>query len=177
MRVRIVLAFVAVLALTAFAPAPFKKPKPSATSGLEAMQGEWEVVGIKRSTGGASKAPGKMIARIEGTKWSFQISADRLGKGGRTPRTGMEYTIVVGTDRGLNTLDLKRAGVDTPHVLGIYKIEGDQLLFTYLPHFAGRGGKGMPVKPGRPTAFEPMQAGQMLMTLKRLSAPKKGPPK
>jgi hypothetical protein len=66
--------------------------------------------------------------------------------------------------------------VDAPHVQGIYKIEGDQLLFTYLPNFVARGGKGMPAKRGRPTAFEPMQPGQLLMTLKRLKSPMKGTP-
>jgi len=162
MRSRLIVALVVLIALTAFAPAPF--PKPGKKTGPGGLQGTWVVE--KQQSGAGKEMPKRdyqMKVRIEGDKWTFL----RVTNGQTT--TGPGYTIVL--DKMNPTwLDLKAVttaigkgkvkakGASRVRVQGIYRVEDDTVKFVYT---AGIGNSV------RPTSFSTLETRQFLMVLKR----------
>ena len=146
MRSRLLLAAAAMTGLIGFAPLPVdpKKPAPS-------LLGVWEVVSIEGVAGRDTKKDPKEFVRIEKGKWSFE-------------REGKPYqSFTMTTDEKARKLDLAEPG--KPPFLGIYKIEGDQLLWSYQSN-----GK-------RPSGFKPMSREHTTLKLRRVKESKKEMPK
>src|SRR5262249_6632873 len=162
------LAALAVMILgTGFAPAPPPRPYRQPKDLLKALQGTWELVSTERAGGGAvaKKGPG-MHVRIEGKSWSFVTNLALKNAAGRA--SGPSYEVKLDPSKSPAHMDLIRsmpanAAPTTPArptVSGIVKVEGDTVKFCYAPGLRGDA--------TRPSSFDKMAAGQMLMTLKRV---------
>ena len=142
-----VLALGLALACLGFAPLPFVRHKKPASP----LLGLWELLGQERFKGGESKEIPKSRLRIEKGKAIFE-------------RDGKPYqTYTMTTDEKARTLDLSQLGVT---YLGIYKIEGDQLLWSSQLN-----------KKERPSGFKPMSPEHITMKLRRVKEPSKEMPK
>lgn len=146
---RYLIAGVALVALTAFAPAPLPKEKPK--KGPEHIQGTWVVEELaSRTMRGQPKTKGlpDMKIRIEGNKWTFV----RL--------TGSQQTYAIQFDPSKDPcwIDLRSEGNEgSVHLRGIVAVEGDRLKFCYMPKTSEE----------RPRSFELKKTTAILMTLKR----------
>lgn len=146
---RLVVAGVALVALTAFAPAPLPKEKPK--KGPTHLQGTWVLEGLTRDGVPAltkAKTPASTKIRIEGNKWTFV----------RTSTSTIGYVIKLDPSKNPCWMDLYREGNESSvYMRGIVTVEGDRLKFCYLPKAAEE----------RPTSFDTKNTRAILMTLKR----------
>src|ERR1700722_14820874 len=118
MRMRLVVALVAAIALPAFAPAPFPKPKKD---DQKSLAGTWSVVRYERA-GNPVRAAGSLKVQIEGDKWMFL----NVNAGGAKPST--TYTITLDSKKDPASIDLtmsdarvKMAGGNK--LMGIYRFD------------------------------------------------------
>jgi uncharacterized protein (TIGR03067 family) len=154
MRSRLIVALVAVIALTAFAPVPFTKPNKKEKNAPGNLQGTWELVSLERARGkgkGIGKASSQTKVRIEGDKWSFFRVRDKEMVKGPT------YLIVL-DKQNPKWIDLKRSADAASTIFGIYRVQGDELKILYTTPIGDAA---------RPTSFANLEGRQILMTLKR----------
>ncbi len=118
MRIRALIIAVAVLGLTAFAPAPF--PRPDRKDDLKGLSGTWTVTRYDMG-GTAVGLAGTMKVKIEGNKWSFL----RVTAAGTMPSTSYTFTLDAKKDPRL--IDLTRTGpglaAGNNKLMGIYRFE------------------------------------------------------
>jgi uncharacterized protein (TIGR03067 family) len=151
MRARLLIALVALLGLTAFAPAPFLKRKEKLAPAAR-LEGLWEVVS---RNGGRPLPKGTMTynVRIEPGRWLFERDAG-VAKGGAGRVTA--YFLKVDANASPPTFDLRRKENDpTPYGRGIYELKGDELRIAYS--WSGT----------RPDNLTTRKAREWLMTLRR----------
>ncbi|MBY0228807.1 MAG: hypothetical protein K2W96_05995 [Gemmataceae bacterium] len=137
----------------AFAPAPFLAARKPAT-----LEGTWEMLSHLRQ-GGGSALIGKEGLRIDKNgRWTFT----------RDGRDNTRYDTRRDDKARPPTLDLLNPGSrpDQPaSFVGIYRMEGDILLYSYLPG-------GRPDAP-RPAGFEPTGPSQYTIRLRRVPEAKR----
>jgi uncharacterized protein (TIGR03067 family) len=160
---RAALALIALLALTAFAPAPFPKAARRGTGGdsisLRHFQGKWNHVRIEMIEPNGKRREWKngsiTAVRVKGDQWAYLEPNDRVNT---------TYTIAVGEARGPAAIDWFSPGVNgqqvPPFMLGLIKREGDTVQIL--------GRMGVKVE-DRPRRFEDAPEGWWLMTLQRMN--------
>jgi uncharacterized protein (TIGR03067 family) len=126
MRWRVLIALAVLVGLTAFAPAPFLKPKKKPGQPRQ-MEGLWEQV-----TRNDVRPPGrgylKQTIRIEPGMWSFELG----GKIDRRAARATVYFLKVNPSATPPTFDLRRKEDDPqPAGRGIYELNGDGLRIAY----------------------------------------------
>jgi len=166
MLVRLLLATIALIGMTAFAPVPLPKPpKVTQKTLLESMQGDWQMVSTERNLrGGRFTSRSTTRIRIEDNRWSY------VYPNGTEFRVSTTYNIVLDLHQKLATMDLKRAlpgGGETVYMSGIVVVEGDTLKFCYSLAINPYGTRM------RPTTLDPLPENAILMTLKRIGGPAK----
>jgi uncharacterized protein (TIGR03067 family) len=152
---RVALSLAAVLALTAFAPAPFPRAGrgggESSLITLSTLQGTWRVTGMVRYAQDGSSAPHKWQitgVTVVGDRWTFLR--------GEAPTNS--YLIAIDSARSPATLDFSppREGGGGISGLGIIRRRGDVVEIVY--YFG---------KVPRAQSFDRPPAGQYLLTLQR----------
>jgi len=133
MTTRLPLAALALLALTAFAPAPFSRPERDRKAhplSLQQLQGVWYVVKLEttRSTGThVNGGTNIKEVHVAGRRWSFVYTP---GGGG----DAVTYNITVDHQTKPPRLDfhyLDATQGQAPYGTGILKREGDRVLLMY----------------------------------------------
>jgi len=154
---RLAIGLVALISLTAFAPAPLPRPpkKPAQAPLLQQLQGTWQMVGTERLLNGGRRITSKTTAkiRIEKNRWSYVY--DNGGK----ERVGVTYNISLDPSRTPAWFDLSREGNPQPQMKGVIGLDGDTLRFCYV--LGSRSDLGRPFNTN-------LGEGQILMTLRRL---------
>jgi uncharacterized protein (TIGR03067 family) len=147
---RVLVSLVVLVAVTAFAPAPFPRleRKRVETIDLAALRGLWRAVSIEevQPDGSLKGIPWRVRhVRIEEDRWAFgsEISPAAL-------RISLDRT-----HRPI-VIDLLTSAQNTA-MAGVLKLEGDRLLMLYTFHGPSK----------RPTDFARKPAGTRLMTLQR----------
>jgi len=165
MLVRLLLATIALIGMTAFAPVPLPKP-PKVKPLLESMQGEWEMVSTEQNLRGrrlTSRSSNRI--RIEDNRWSYVFP------NGGDFRVSTTYNLTLDLNQKPVAMDLKRpnprGGSDTVYMSGIVVVEGDSLKFCYSFAFNPDGTRM------RPTTMDPLPENAVMMTLKRIGGPAK----
>ncbi|MBY0228808.1 MAG: TIGR03067 domain-containing protein [Gemmataceae bacterium] len=151
MRARLLLGSAAVT-LLAFAPLPFPSSKKPA-----GLDGLWDV-GPTLRAGGESPPTAKSQLLIEKGKWTFL----------RDGKPTVSYETTVDDKAAIPTLDLRGVTAGKRPALtylGIYKLEGDTLLYSYQ----SPGGAGA----ARPTGFKPAGPRHLTMKFQRAKEPKR----
>jgi uncharacterized protein (TIGR03067 family) len=154
MRTRLFVALVAVIALPAFAPAPFPRPKKN---DLKYLSGSWSLVRYERG-GKAVGTASSLKVRIEGDKWMFSIVTPT----GTRPST--TYTITIDPKKEPRWMDMEITAVpmNAPRsnkLIGIYRFDGsDRNKFEFVFHFGVNE---------RPTGFDAADNRTYLMVLER----------
>jgi uncharacterized protein (TIGR03067 family) len=160
--IRVVAALIALLALTAFAPAPFPKAARRGGGGdqisLQHFQGKWELVRIEWIAPNGKRSEFKIDSvtvafRVKGDQWSY------LDKGDVVKLT---YTITVQEGRGATAIDWLSTGEQgeklPPFMLGLIKRDGDTV------QILGQMGASVDQRPKR---WDDPPVGWWLMTLQR----------
>jgi uncharacterized protein (TIGR03067 family) len=121
MCIRILIAAIATLGVTAFAPAPF--PRPDRRDDLQKLVGTWTVTRYERAGAPVPAAPGNTLkVEIEGNKWSFL----RVNAAGTMRLTAYSFLLDPKMDPRRIDLTMKAAGmrpVGGGKLLGIYRFE------------------------------------------------------
>jgi uncharacterized protein (TIGR03067 family) len=123
MRYRVAAGLVAVLGLTAFAPAPFVKPTKKEPPAR--LEGVWRVVS-RNNWKMSTKGPVKARVRIEPGKWHFEREA------AASYRSTGSYFLKVDASASPPTFDLRRNEDDAePYGCGVFELKGDELRVAY----------------------------------------------
>jgi uncharacterized protein (TIGR03067 family) len=155
---RVIVALVALVGLTAFAPAPLPRPPLLARGdhiSLRHFQGKWHQVRIENIEPNGERKEWKnanvVAVRVKGDQWIY------LGPNDRVNAT---YTLTVQEARGPAAIDWYSGGNkgQLPFMLGLIKRDGDTIQVL---------GKMGPLPGERPKRFEGAPAGWWLMTLQR----------
>jgi uncharacterized protein (TIGR03067 family) len=158
--IRVSLALVVLLALTAFAPAPFPKVARHGSGGdaisLQHFQGKWELVRNETIAPNGKRSEwknGNLVAvRVKGNQWIYLEKDDVVH---------ITYTITVQEGRGAVAIDWHSGGPKgqkRPFMLGLIKRDGDTV------QILGRNG----VRPDeRPKRWDNPPVGWWLMTLQK----------
>jgi uncharacterized protein (TIGR03067 family) len=156
---RILLALLAVAGLTAFAPAPFPRPKRDRGSGdeisLQTVQGTWRVVSMQRTSRDGKHMPHKWAIthiRIRDDKWTF-MEANNV--------ENTSYRLKVDGTKQPGLLDYyswmdNNANVKQSVMVGAIRRKGNMVEILYLP---GNHQK--------PTTFDPPPEGWWLLVLQK----------
>jgi hypothetical protein len=171
-RFRLLVALVALIGLTAFAPAPFVKPdrKRDRDEGdiLGKLQGTWSISSKVRMgpNGILSKYSTSQKLQIEKDAW--QLTSAGMGKGGKGGGVAVKmparplYKIEIEPSGYPREFKVKRnLAKGSDYMVGIVSVEGDTARMLYRLAVAN------PDDTVKPTAFEPVPEGWYLMTLKR----------
>ena len=160
MKARLLLTLALLFSGAALA-APLPKPKPAkkTPTGLEAMQGLWEVQSRVRGNGPPLTVPvTQKFVKIEGNTWTF-LRADATTPGGTTCQIQLD------TNHKPALLDLifnvPVGGAAQPAALnllytGRMELEGNTLRFCYT------------LRKERPATMTPQNVGEYLLTLQRV---------
>src|SRR5262245_36756806 len=166
MLARFGIAVVALVGLTAFAPAPqVRAPRPGdLRAALKKLEGTWErrTLSSRKAKGGARGGFGGRAGvttsttqvRIQGDRWTTL----RTSRGEARPTA--TYKMVLNAAKDPMWLDLVPEVGDLPTMSGIVKVEGDTVTFCYTT----AASEGIP----RPAAFERGE-NHLIMTLKRVA--------
>jgi uncharacterized protein (TIGR03067 family) len=141
------------------APLPKPKPKKKATTGLEALQGLWEVKSKVRARGGAmTVTTSQKFVKIEGNTWTF-LRADAA-------TSGITCQIQLDLKQNPAPLDLLmninspavvgRPALPSVYYSGLVEVQGDQMRFCYT------------LRRDRPANMTPQSVGEYLITLERV---------
>jgi hypothetical protein len=127
MKPRLLLGCLALLGLTAFAPAPFPRPRRSQTDvSVERIQGTWTILKLEMTDGkGGMTAQGDYLkeVRVEKGRWSFIY---------RNPASApVVYQLAIDTSRTPAALDLTRPGQARPYGTGIILRQGNLMRVLY----------------------------------------------
>jgi uncharacterized protein (TIGR03067 family) len=147
---RVVLALLAVLGVTAFAPAPFPRTErrsAEARLDLNAIQGVWAAVSIDVMQNGKLRRISWGVRRIYVRKgvWGF----DQDGSG---------FYVTLNASRRPVTIDFRSAPGEKGQtaISGVLRLQGDTLQVLYV----------FTQPDTRPTQFEHVRDGDRLMTLR-----------
>jgi uncharacterized protein (TIGR03067 family) len=156
---RLLIAVVALAGLTAFAPAPFPRPKRERGSGddisMQTVQGTWRVVSMQRTSRDGKHSPHKWAIthiRIRDGKWTFMEN--------HTENTS--YRLKVDGTKKPGQLDFYWTGpgnnnnIMQPAMVGVIRRKGNKVEILYLP---GNHQK--------PTTFDPPPEGWWLLALQK----------
>jgi uncharacterized protein (TIGR03067 family) len=154
MKARLVIALLAVLGATAFAPAPF--PKTERRGGgdeisLRSLQGNWKAVRFDEIIGknNERKEGGMWFGgvRIRGDRWSYLVNGDEEHP----------YQLVISDSRPA-TIDFFNVGAkpDHPVMIGLVRREGSRVTILYY-----RAGEL------RPRSFEHLPVNWWLLALEK----------
>ena len=162
MKARMLVAL-ALLFTCAVLAAPLPKPKPKKKStGLEAMQGLWEVKSRVRAKGGAmTVTTTQKYVKIEGKAWTF-LRADATTPGTRclmqlNPDQLTSGPASLDLELALNAAGaIRPVGLASVYYSGLVEVQGDQMRFCYT------------LRKGRPMTMTPQQTGEYLITLERV---------
>lgn len=165
MRPHLVVAVLALGGLTGFAPAPLPRPdRPGDPNRLlERMQGSWQIVSAVRG-GLKSRLSSSRLTRIriEGRTWTVQSLVSHRRNG-----TGIAYNIQLDTSKQPATMDLIRQRDQVSWMRGVLTLEGDTLKWCYV--IGSQASRS-----ARPTRFDPVPDGTILMTLQRVKSEPQG---
>jgi uncharacterized protein (TIGR03067 family) len=152
---RVVLSLLAVLTLTAFAPAPFPKAQRGARQDeitIKTLQGTWRAASMKRTRRDGNHTPSEWSTthiHVENDKWAFMQNGNPTAS----------YTITITNGRKPAALDFYY-GAPTPNERapgeGIIRRRGDVVEILYS--FAA---------PRRAVSFEQPPDNQCLLTLQK----------
>jgi uncharacterized protein (TIGR03067 family) len=176
MRIRLPLALLALIGLTAFAPAPFLKPdrKPSGDSALlQRMQGTWSITAKQRmGPDGVVNYSTRQKVHIEKDQWEFLSTSAKAPKAGAKgpPARAKKVPSRIGgkivlDDKGApRPFRFKRAlgREDADYMVGILAFEGNKLRILYR---LGTVDEDIPPQP--PNGFLTIPQGWYLLTLER----------
>jgi uncharacterized protein (TIGR03067 family) len=163
---RVLLSLAVVSTLTAFAPAPFPRPKrkPNVEGGLAVLQGTWTVTRTRPGADGVRIEYPPMKLRVEGNRWTFlrQVEGEW--------HSSVTYLITVDDRHNPRHIDLVRdhgnvLNVNQTTLKGIYAVEGNTVKFLYVLTRASARGRGANVD--RPTSFDSPLPRAILLTLTR----------
>jgi uncharacterized protein (TIGR03067 family) len=147
---RVVVSLVAVLGVTAFAPAPFPKTERRNAEpplGLNAIQGVWAAVSIDEMQNGKLQRISWGVRRIYVRKdvWGF----DQDGSG---------YYVTLNSSRRPVTIDFRSSPGENGQtaISGVLRLQGDTLQMLYV----------FTQPDTRPTQFDRLRNGDRLMTLR-----------
>jgi uncharacterized protein (TIGR03067 family) len=149
-RWHLLIVLVVLAGLTAFAPAPFPRPRRSSpTLDLNRLSARWKVAGMQRVA-----AQGKLVDHpwyithilIQNGRWSF------LDKTGRDVAS---YLLEVDPTKKPATITWLRNPGEVPTLVGIIRRKGKVVEILYL------------ATTNRPASFEKPPEGYYLLTLKR----------
>jgi len=170
MRNRLIaLAVLAVIGLTAFAPAPLirnERKRDRDGDVIDALQGTWSVTEKVRMgpNGTLMKYSTAQKVCVEGEAWRFTSAAALKGKG--VAKGAVSYKIVADPKRRPAEFRVKRAigGGDatTDYMVGIVRVTGSTAKMLYR---LGTGGPGS--KDEMPRDFDTIPEGWYSMTLSR----------
>src|SRR5262245_8517774 len=137
MLVRLALVAVALVVLTAFAPAscPKRPTKVNAPLHLKRLQGDWKVVSLWRygpNRSIAYRIEAWQVIRIDRGQWSFC----QENNGVVAPKT--VYDLGIESGKQPVTIDFKQPGQARVWMMGIVRLQGDQLEVLYKPHATER---------------------------------------
>jgi len=176
MRIRLIaLAVVALIGLTAFAPAPFMKTDRRKDRGdvLDALQGVWSITEKQRMgpNGRLLKMSASQKVRIDKDGWryvsSFEVNAPMAKGGGKGKgfEGGPAYKIVLDTKRNPVEFRLRRSTArDTDYMVGIVHVSGNTAKILYRLASSARRGEAQEEMPRN---FETVPEGWYLMTMQR----------
>jgi len=183
MRIRwTALAVMALVGLTAFAPAPFIKSPRERNPGdvLAALQGTWSTIEKQRAgpNGRMMNYSTTQKIRIEKDTWRTMTAAEirKGGGGGGGPGPGggkgkafgrASYKIELTTSVRPTEFRLKRTtGLsETDYMVGILQVNGDTVKILY--RLGSSAAFGNQVEDVAPRSFDPVPEGWYLMTIKR----------
>jgi hypothetical protein len=173
MRIRLIaLAVMALIGLTAFAPAPFTRNDRRRGHGgdvLDALQGTWSVTEKVRMgpNGTLMNYSTRQKLRIENDDWSFVSALAAKGGGGIARGKGgparRAYKIVIDRKRLPVEFRLKRsADDDSDYMVGIVRVTGDtaKILYRLGSTFGGSNDE-------MPRNFDAVPEGWYSLTLSR----------
>jgi uncharacterized protein (TIGR03067 family) len=141
MRYRLLLGLLALLGLTAFAPAPFPKPPKD---DLKRLAGVWAVDRYERGGSSLRSTKAKMRLRITGNNWEFMRD------------TQVTASYVATLDPKAKPPSLNLSG-KPGEMLGIYRLDRDQFEMVFN-HFGVRE---------RPSSFDKTGQSSYRLVLKR----------
>jgi uncharacterized protein (TIGR03067 family) len=152
MRPRLVLAFLVLLGVTAFAPAPMPRRGQSKEDSLsvKGVTGDWKVISLWRYGPNGSIAyriDAWKLIRIQDGKWMFCT----LDNGVKPSTT---YVLRIDGSKRPATIDFLRGNEAKPWMMGIVRFRGDKLEVLYKPNATER-----------PTSFDNPPADFYLFTL------------
>jgi uncharacterized protein (TIGR03067 family) len=144
------------------APLPKPKPKKKSSTGLEAMQGLWEVKSRVRAKGGAmAVTTTQKYVKIEGNTWTF-LRSDATTAGTRclmqlNPNQLTAGPAPLDLELALNAAGAVRpVGLSSVYYSGLVEVQGDTIRFCYT------------LRKERPLTMTPQQTGEYLITLERV---------
>ena len=138
MRARLLLSLVATIGLTAFAPAPFPRPRKASA---DQMEGWWVATEQPVPKAGAVN---KLYVEIGQGKWTFR----RETRPGGPLTTAASYFMAVDVKASPATYDLRRTLNDVkPYGMGIFRLSGDEMRIAYS--WNGVRPEAMAPAPGR----------------------------
>jgi uncharacterized protein (TIGR03067 family) len=152
MKARLLLVCVVLFGLTAFAPAPFPRPRRASQDpvAVARIQGSWTILKLEMTNDKGGKADqGNYLSeiRIENNRWHFVY---------RNPGTKpVTYVLAIDANATPASIDLTREGESKPYGIGIIVRKGDSIRMLYS------FGKQ------RPTSFDNPPGGYWLLTLER----------
>lgn len=146
------LALLALLGLTAFAPAPFLRPERRGDDRitLEGFQGTWRVVNMQTSRSSGKHDPYSWTVthiRVTKDRWEFMVG----------PQSSNTFHIGIDPAKRPAHLNFYHQQGGPPTGVGLIRRHGNRVLILY----AWGGEKS------RPASFEPPPDGPWLMTLER----------
>jgi uncharacterized protein (TIGR03067 family) len=173
----------ALIGLTAFAPAPLPKPSspidPAKIAKL--IKGEWRVKSAQQYIGGrvVNLPVGGQRVRVSDNTWLvIHVATDGEGNVIREKR-GPVMQMKLDTTRKPVMMDLSYQGRDNPHQRGIIKIEGNTLtvMHTFYSPSGGKPGWENETPNPRPASFDSTLEGAIETVFERVGDLKKETPK
>jgi uncharacterized protein (TIGR03067 family) len=166
MRIRLLLAAVALAGLTAFAPAPFPRPRHDPTRiDLERLQGTWKVVSLVQTKAGGKRVPirwgvlavcttqpppGVTHIRIRKDVWTY---LERQPNGQMHENTS--YRIAVDPAKKPCAIDFRYLTGPAAIALGIIRRQGEEVEVLWYPTTR------------RPSSFDDPPLNHWIITLRR----------
>jgi uncharacterized protein (TIGR03067 family) len=147
---RVVVALLAVLGVTAFAPAPFPRAERRGAGprlDLNAIQGVWTAVSIDEMRGG----------KLQRISWGVRRIYVRQGVWG-FDQDGSGFYVTLNASRRPVTIDFRSAPGENGQtaISGVLRLHGDTLQMLYV----------FTQPDTRPTRFDRLRDGDRLMTLR-----------
>lgn len=164
MRIHLLIALVALVGTTAFAPAPFLKTRRHRERGtmdlLPQLQGTWSITSKVRTGPNGRQTNYSTSQQIQFEKDTFQYTYKNI-KAKITP-VPYKFTLDPGGPPARFRIQRTSTTPAYDYMTGIITVEGDTAKMMYR-----LGSTGLPAKDKMPTGFDVVPEGWYLMTLKR----------